>query len=47
MHVILIFVQLEEVDYFKYLGWQVATDGGLEKELEWRAEKECRALVYM
>ena len=30
MHVILNGEPLEEVDCFKYLGWQVAADGGCE-----------------
>ena len=33
MHVILNGESLEEVDYFKYLGSQVATDGGCERDV--------------
>ena len=33
MYVILNSEPLEEVDYFKYLGWQVADDGGCEWDM--------------
>ena len=33
MHVILNSVLLEEVDCFKYLGLQVAADGGCERDV--------------
>ena len=33
MHVILNGEPLEEVDRFKYLGWQVAADGGCERDV--------------
>ena len=33
IHVILNDEPLEEVDCFKYLGWQVAADGGCEKDV--------------
>ena len=36
MHVILNGAPLEEVNCFKYLGWQVAADGGCEMDVEHR-----------
>ena len=36
MHVILNSEPLEEVDCFKYLGLQVAADGGYEKDVVYR-----------
>ena len=33
MHVIIYGESLEEVNCFKLLGWQVAADGGLERDL--------------
>ena len=33
MHVILTGEPLEEVDWFKYQGWQAAADGGCEKDV--------------
>ena len=47
MHVILNGEQLEEVDCFKYLGSQVAADGGCERDVVHRMRegyRACRAL---
>ena len=33
MHVLLNSEQFEEVDCFKYLGWQAAADGGCERDV--------------
>ena len=47
MHVILNSEPLEEVDCFKYLGLQVAADGGCERDVEHRMNegyRECGAL---
>ena len=43
MHVILNSEQLEEVDCFKYLGSQVAVDGGCERDLVHRMNEGYRA----
>ena len=43
MHVILIGEPLEEVDCFKYLGSQVATDGGCERDVVHRMNEEYRS----
>ena len=43
MHVILNGEQLEEVDCFKYLGSQVAADGGCERDVVHRMNEGCRA----
>ena len=43
MHVILKGEPLEEVDCFKYLGPQVAADGGFESDVVHRMNKGCRA----
>ena len=43
MHVILNGGPLEEVDCFKYLGSQVAADGGCERDEVHRMNEECRA----
>ena len=42
MHVILNGEPLEEVDYFKYLGSQVASSGGCEREVVHRMNEEYR-----
>ena len=39
MHVILNGRPLEEVDYFKYLGSQVAAEGGCERDMVHRIKK--------
>ena len=39
MHVILNGESLEEVDCFKYLGSQVAADGGCERDVENRMKR--------
>ena len=44
MHVILNCEPLEEVDCFKYLGSQVAADGGCERDVVHRVNDGCRAL---
>ena len=44
MHVILNGEQLEEVDSFKYLGSQVAADGGCEMVVVHRMNEGCRNL---
>ena len=43
MHVILNGEQIEEVDFFKYLGSQVATDGGCERDVAHRMNEGYRA----
>ena len=43
MHVILDREPLEEIDYFKYLGSQVAADGGCETDLVNRMNEGYRA----
>ena len=43
MHVILNSEPLEEVDCFKYLRSQVATDGGCERDVVQRMNEEYRA----
>ena len=43
MHVILNGEPLEEVDCFKYLGYQVAADGGCEKDVAHRMNEGFRA----
>ena len=43
MHVILNGEPLEEVDCFKYLGSQVAADGGCERDVVHRMNAGCRA----
>ena len=43
MHVILNGKPLEEVDCFKYLGSQVAADGGCERDVVHRMNEGCRA----
>ena len=43
MHVILNGEQLEEVDCFKYLGSQVAADGGYERDVVHRMNEGYRA----
>ena len=43
MHVILNGERLEEVDRFKYQGWQVAADGGCEMEVVHRMNEGYRA----
>ena len=43
MHVILNGEPLEEVDYFKYLGSQVAADGGCERDVVHRLNEGFRA----
>ena len=43
IHVILNGEPLEEVDYFKYLGSQVAGDGGCERDLVHRMNERYRA----
>ena len=43
MHVILNGEPLEEVDCFKYLGWQVADNGGCEKDVVHRMNEGYRA----
>ena len=43
MHVILNGEPLEEVDSFKYLGSQVAADGGCERDVVHRMKKGYRA----
>ena len=43
MHVILNGEPLQEVDCFKYLGAQVAADGGCEREVIHRMNEVCRA----
>ena len=43
MHVILNSKPLEEVDCFKYLGSQVATDGGCERDVVHRMNEGYRA----
>ena len=43
IHVILNGEPLEEVDYFKYLGLQVAADGGCERDVVCRMNEEYRA----
>ena len=43
MHVILNGEPLEEVDCFKYLGSQVAADGGFERDVVQRMNKGYRA----
>ena len=43
MYVILNGEPLEEVDYFKYLGSQVAADGGCERDLVHRMNEGYRA----
>ena len=43
MHAILNGEPLEEVDYFKYLGWQVAADGGCERNVVHRMNEGYRA----
>ena len=50
MHVILNGEPLEEVDCFKYLGWQVAADGGCERNVvhrlnEYRAWKVLKSVL--
>ena len=42
MHVILNGEPAEEVDYFKYLGWQVAADGGCERDVVHRMNQGYR-----
>ena len=42
MHLILNGEPLEEVDCFKYLGWQVAADGGCERNVVHRMNKGYR-----
>ena len=44
MYVILNGEPLEEVDCFKYLGWQVAADGGCERDVVRRMNEGYRAL---
>ena len=43
MHVILNGESLEEMDCFKYLGSQVATDGGCERDVVHRIHEGYRA----
>ena len=43
MHVILNSEPLEKVDYFKYLGLQVAADGGCERDVVHRMNEGHRA----
>ena len=43
MHVILNGEPLEEVDCFKYLGSQVAANGGCERDVVHRMNEGCRA----
>ena len=43
MHVILNGKLLEEVDCFKYLGSEVAADGGCERDVVYRMNEEYRA----
>ena len=43
MHVVLNGEPLEEVDCFKYLGPQVAADGGCERDVVHRMNEGCRA----
>ena len=43
MHVIQNFEPFEEVDCFKYLGSQVAADGGCERDVVHRINEEYRA----
>ena len=43
MHVILNCEPLEEVDCFKYLGWQVAADGRCESDVVHRMNEGYRA----
>ena len=43
MHVILSDEPLEEVDCFKYLGSQVAADGGCERDVVHRTNERYRA----
>ena len=43
MHVILNGEPLEELDYFKYLGSQVAADGGCERDVVHRKNEGYRA----
>ena len=43
MHVILNGEPLEEVDCFKYLGLQVAADGGCKRDVVHRMNEEYRA----
>ena len=43
MHVILNGEPLEEVDCFKYLGSQVAADGGCERDVVHRMNEDYRA----
>ena len=43
MHLILKGEPLEEVDCFKYLGSQVAADGGCERDVVHRMNEEYRA----
>ena len=45
MHVILNGETLEEVDFFKYLGSQVAADGGCEREVVHRINDGYRACI--
>ena len=42
MHVILNGEPLEDVDCFKNLGWQVAADGGCERDVVFRMNDEYR-----
>ena len=43
MHVILNGNPLEKVDYFRYLGLQVAAPGGCERDVVHRMNEGCRA----
>ena len=43
IHVILNDELLEEVDCFKYLGSQVAADGGCERDVVYRMNEEYKA----
>ena len=47
MHVILNGEPLKEVDCFKYLGSQVAADGGCERDVVYRMNEEYRAWAVL